>query len=150
MIRVQIADSYRKRILALNEDLSRAERAVAVAKEKGGITIIADAGVPPTNHDQIGFAVAVEITCRDTSRVFPCDEVRRRLEGSVTIPQQNTHASVVAYAWVTIANHRNVRFAVVVKVGRRYSFRSGGNGIALRWLESYGCAFRIFHRQEHQ
>jgi hypothetical protein len=131
MIPVQVADGNGRRILARNEDLSRAERAVAVAKENGGIAIIADAGVPRTNHEQIGFAVAVEITYRDSSRVFPCGEVRRWLEGSVTIPQQNTHASVVAYAWVAKANHRKVRFAVVVKVGDGSD--SGAVRGSLRW-----------------
>src|SRR5712671_6192972 len=137
MIPVQVADRYGRRILARSENLSRAESAVAVAKENGGIAIIANVGIPRTNHEQIGFAVAVEITCRDASRLFPCGELRRWLEGSVTIPQKNTHASVIAYAWVTIANHRNVRFAVVVKVGEGRHFRSGAHGIALRWLESY-------------
>src|SRR4051812_45560418 len=100
MIRVQIADSYRKRIIAGSENLSRAESAIAFAEENGGIAIIIHAGVSHTNHDEIGFAVAVEITCRDASRVFSCGELRRRLEASITIPQQNTHASVVTHAGV--------------------------------------------------
>src|SRR4051812_15587819 len=116
MIRVQIADSYRKRIVARSENLSRAESAVAVPEENGGIAIIIHAGVSHTDYDQIGFAVAVEITCRDASRVFSCGELRRRLEGSITIPQKNTHASFVAYARVAKANHRNVQFPVAVKV----------------------------------
>src|SRR5436309_2063701 len=105
MIPVQVADSYGRRILARSEHLSRAERAVAVAKENGGIAIIIDAGVPHTNHEQIGFAVAIEISGHDASRILSCEEVRRWLKGSVTIPKQNTHASVVAYAWVAKANH---------------------------------------------
>ena len=37
------------------------------------------------------------------------------LEGSVTIPQKNTHASVVSYGWVAKGNHRNVRLLSLLK-----------------------------------
>ena len=55
MIPVQVADSYGRRILARSENVSRAERAVAMAEENGGIAIITGV-VPRTDHDQIGVA----------------------------------------------------------------------------------------------
>src|SRR6266567_5593221 len=114
MIPVQLAHIHGKRIPARSENLSRAERAVAITRENGGIAIITAGVVPRTNHEQIGVAVAVEISGRDSRRILSDGEVLRWLEGSVTIPYQDAHAAVLTYVGVPEVKHRNVRFAVVV------------------------------------
>src|SRR3977135_2657930 len=112
MIPVQVAHSHGRRIPARSQTLSRAERAVAITRENGGIAIITAGVVPLTNHEQIGVAVAVEISGRDSRRILSDVEGLRWLEGSVPIPYQDTHAAVVAYVGVPEVDHRNVRFAI--------------------------------------
>src|SRR2546427_12017191 len=75
MISVQVSHGDISRIFAWNESLSFSERTIAVAQENSCAPIVGDGCITLPNYDQIGAALAVEISGRKFGAIFDGGEV---------------------------------------------------------------------------
>src|SRR5256885_13456109 len=91
MISVQVSHGDVSRIFAWNESLSFSERTIAVAQENSCAPIVGDGCITLTNYDQIGAAIAVEISGRKLGAIFDGGKNCGRRERNDSLSEQEGH-----------------------------------------------------------
>jgi hypothetical protein len=107
--------------------LWRLKRSVAVSQENTQSTWSKSSGIPGKKDREIGLAIVVEVSIRESERVWNGGViVDCRLEGAIALPKQNTDISTSGIG------DSQIYLAVAIEVGRDDGVRRYPDWIAHR------------------